>query len=373
MRQPLWIINSLLLLLFLIMLIFMLFSRVALPGRETISPAVRPVVTHVTPEKAKINVATIWEYDLFDTFEQKPPEEIAPLGPGPVPEPPQPSAPLIPAITKPTFLPPLNVTLKGTINDTDDRKNRALIANNDTKQEAAYKVGDVIGDAQLMRIFSNKVIFVRSNGQQEVLYLREKDAKTDPTYVAVGGWSDVVKETAPNNYLVDPALFIERVKTLAQFIEMLDLTTVYKQGTSIGIRVGNIEKDSLGTAMGLKAGDIILKVNNLPADTKIQRAKIYQTIMHIKPADKITLSLNRDGQEFTLTIALQEMKKTSIIKDEAQLTSKVEAISPEAMQEKEAKILQEKFKFAPTLKEIRERERKNIMERGKRTKPSIVE
>ena len=42
------------------------------------------------------------------------------------------------------------------------------------------KTGDVIEDAQLMRIFSNKVVLVRSNGQQEVLYLREKDAKTDP-------------------------------------------------------------------------------------------------------------------------------------------------------------------------------------------------
>lgn len=373
MRQPLWIINSLLLLLFLIMLIFMIFSRVSIPGRETISPAVRAPVTHVMPEKTKLNIATIWEYDLFDTFEQKPTEEVAPLGPGPIPEPPQPSAPMIPALSKPTFLPPLNITLKGTINNSDDRKNRALIANNDTKQETAYKVGDVIGDAQLMRIFSNKVIFVRSNGQQEVLYLREKDAKTDPTYVAIGGWADVIKETAPNNYLVDSALFSERVKTLAQFIEMLDLSTVYKQGMSIGIRVGKLEQDSLGTAMGLRPGDIITKVNDLPADTKIQRAKIYQSIMHINPADKITILVDRDDQEITLTIALQEIKKTSIIKGEEAISPKVEMMSQEAMQEKEAKILQEKFKFAPTLKELRDRERKNMMERGKHSKPSIVE
>jgi len=373
MRQPLWIINSLLLLLFLIMLIFMIFSRVVSPERKKISPALRAPITHVTPEKAKINVDTIWEYDLFDTFEQKAPAEVAPLGPGPIPEPPQPSAPMIPAITKPTFLPPLNVTLKGTINDTDDRKNRALIANNDTKQEAAYKVGDGIGDALLMKIFSNKVIFVRSNGQQEVLYLREKDAKTDPTYVAIGGWADVVKEIEPNYYLIDPALFVERVKTLAQFIEMLDLTTVYKQGTSIGIRVGTLEKDSLGTVLGLRSGDIILKINNFQADTKIQRAKIYQSIMHMRPADKITVQLDRDGQEITLQIALQAIKKTSITEGEEQTPTKVEMVSKEAMQEKEANILREKFKFAPTLKEIRERERKNMMERGKRTKPSIVE
>lgn len=355
------------------MLIFMIFSRVVSPERKKISPALRAPITHVTPEKAKINVDTIWEYDLFDTFEQKTPEAIAPLSAGAMPEPPQPSTPIIPAIAKPTFLPPLNVTLKGTINDSDDRKNRALIANNDTKQETAYKVGDVIGDAQLMRIFSNKVIFVRSNGQQEVLYLREKDAKTDPTYVALGGWSDVVKEASPNNYLIDSTLFTERIKTLAQFIEMLDLTTVYKQGMSIGIRVGSLENDSLGKALGLHSGDIIMRVNDISADTKIQRAKIYQSIMRMHATDTITVLLDRDGLDVTLNISLQESRKPSIIKDESQTPTKVEMVSKETIQEKEAKILHEKFKFAPTLKEIRERERKNMMERGKRMKPSIVE
>ena len=37
-------------------------------------------------------------------------------------------------------------------------------------------------DAQLIKIFNNKAIFLRANGQQEVLYLRPKDAQLDPTY-----------------------------------------------------------------------------------------------------------------------------------------------------------------------------------------------
>lgn len=55
-----------------------------------------------------------------------------------------------------------------------------MIADNKTNQEGTFKVGDTVQDAQLIRIFSNKIILLRNNGQQEVLYLREQDAKLIP-------------------------------------------------------------------------------------------------------------------------------------------------------------------------------------------------
>jgi type II secretory pathway component PulC len=373
MRQPLWIVNSLFVLLLIIVLIFMFFARVSVPVRGNISPLA--VVPSAVLHKPQINSNQIFEFDLFNTYQkalEQPKEEAEPE---PVPLAPAPLDTVVPPLPAVTFVAPLDVTLKAIVTVSyDDRKNRAIILDNKTSKESAYQVGDMFQDAQLMGIFSNKVIFIRANGQQEVLYLREKDAKADPAYLAVGGWQDVVKETGMNEYTVDPVLFFDRIKTLAQFIEMLDLTTVYKKGKSIGCRVGYIERDSLGTVLGLHPGDIILRVNDIAALDKVQRAQIYRSIMAVKPGRPITIDIVRNTMPMRINVLIQEIKKQAVPAVEAAAMSvNVDMMSRETAQEKEARILREKFKFAPTVKEIRNRERKSMMERGKRMKPTIVE
>ncbi len=74
-----------------------------------------------------------------------------------------------------------------------------------TNKESSYKVGDMIEDAQLIRIFSNKVILMRANGQQEVLYLREKDAKLDPTYASGENWEGIISQNGPLEFAINTA------------------------------------------------------------------------------------------------------------------------------------------------------------------------
>ena len=175
MKQPLWIINSSLLLLLLIVGIFILVSREKVPSREPIKPGAS--AGEVRVERPTINSKKIYEKDLFDTYivvpVVKPSDVVLEMPPAPVARP-----PIVPALPAPIFLPPLNVTLKGIVTVSyDDAKNRAIIADNKTNQEGVYKTGDTIEDAQLMRIFANKVVLVRSNGQQEVLYLEKRMQK----------------------------------------------------------------------------------------------------------------------------------------------------------------------------------------------------
>ena len=74
-------------------------------------------------------------------------------------------------------------------------------------------------------------------------------------------WKEVVQSIGTDNYIINIHEFTHRVQTLGQFIDLLDLTTVYKAGKSTGCRVGQLAPQSLGTALGLVKGDIILKVN----------------------------------------------------------------------------------------------------------------
>ncbi len=108
---------------------------------------------------------------------------------------------------------------------------------NRTNKESSFKMGDIVEDAQFIRIFSNKVILMRANGQQEVLYLREKDAKFDPTYANIDGWEGVITRTRPYHYTINTPEFINRIQSLGQFIDTLEVITAYRQGESVGCRV----------------------------------------------------------------------------------------------------------------------------------------
>ncbi len=352
MRHPVWILNSALLFLFIIAAGFIFFSWQRPPEREDIEPEL--VVQQVRRNLPRANIEKIYENDLFGTYhaaiapEQAESEMLMPEAPAPAP---------IKAPEKQTvqFLDPLAVTLKGIMTFSgNDSKNRAVLEDNATKDERLYKVGDKIEDAQLIRIFSNKIMFIRSNGQQEVLYLREKDALTDPSYMGVYGWADVIERVNESLFAVNPELFITRVQNLGQFIDMLDLTTAYKKGDSAGCRIGHLEDNSLGNALGLQQGDIIISVNDIPATTTSHRFKIYKALVSHDTHDTIKVVLRRNNMHLNIEYKLEKIKK----RDHA-----TEQEANEREQDR-LKILQNKQVFAPTMQDIRIREKNYMREQG---------
>lgn len=359
MRYPLWVLNSALLIMVISVLLFIVFSQQELPEREEIEPEVATV-----PMKeglATINLKQIYENDLFGTYEpteavvQEEPKYIVPL-----PEPPSRVPVAIPEKEEPKFLSPLDITLKGIMSVSDGSKNKAIIADNKTEREAVYKIGDKIEDAQLVRIFKTKVIFIRINGQQEVFYLRPEDAQADPTYLVISNWKPVVRKVTPNNYHVYLEEFLKRVKNLAQFIDILSLTTAYSKGMSIGCRVGRTEPNSLAQELGLQDGDIILTVNGIPAADTQSRLEIYKNITNASLGDDITVRLQRGDQNYTLRYKLADF---SIIKKPS---GPGQPVTSHYIQEEQEKMLEKRFKFAPTVREIRKKERRNMLNKGKK-------
>jgi type II secretion system protein C len=356
MKHPLWILNLALLTLVLFAVGFILVVRKKPVTRADLQP--ESTNMPLKGEPVQINIAKIYEKDLFGTFHRDLPA-LSPGGLPPMPEAPFPKPVSIPQEPKPQFLDPLNIQLKGIIIMlNDDSGNRAIIMDNKTNKEVTYHVGQMIEDAQIIQILSNKIVLLRSNGQQEVLYLREKDAQVDPTYVTLDSWHDVVQKASDTEFYISPTQFTNRVKNLAQFIDMLDLITVYKQGHSVGCRIGNLRENSFGKEIGLQTGDIILSINGIPATDTAQRFKIYKGIIAMKPNDLITVDLSRHNQEMTLHYMLKELKP--VRKGSAEPT-----MSAQDIREEQIRVLQQKHKFAPTLKDMREQERKNMLEKGK--------
>ena len=360
MRHPIWILNSTLLFLLIVSGLFMFFAYTTVPERESIEPDV--YVKPVQKDEMQINIAKIYQDDLFGTYKK----ELTPVPEyvKPVPQPPVPETPMVPEIPKPQFLDPLSITLKGIIViGYDESKNRAIIVDEKTAKEKAYKVEDTIEDAQVIKIMNNKVILLRANGQQEVLYLREHDAKNDPTYSIITGWETVIKKTGNNEYLVNPTTFLERVNNLAQFIDLLDLTTVYQKGKSIGCRIGKLEPQSMGTALGMRSSDIVTQINEITATDTPNRFAIYQEIIKMGPKDTISVEILRNNRTIMIYYTIDEFTQEKDIDDTPP--------TQEQLEKEKVKTLHQKHSFAPTIEELRKRERRNMLERGKAPKTTV--
>ena len=358
MRHPFWIVNCTLALLALLALVFMYFGRVSIPERKSIRPKVYTSLAR--KESVAVDIAKVYENDLFGTYQKELPPISAIQFSSPLPAPPAPHTMPTPKQAPPQFLDPLDITLKGImVISHSTAKNGAIIEDNQTKIEKNYHVGNTLEDAQLIRIFSNKIIFLRSNGQQEVLYLREQDAKIDPAFAVIQDWDHVVKKLDSNSFAINPIEFSKRIGNLAQFIDMFNLVTAYRKGSSVGVQIGRIDQKSLGTALDLESGDLITSINNIPTASTEDRIKIYKEVTTLDVGDTITVELSNRGQQRTLQCILQQFVLPGHEK-----TPQAKVLKRLQEEEKTA-ILEEKYKFAPTLHEIESTERRNMFRRGK--------
>lgn len=305
MKQPVWILNSSLLVLFFMSQILLFMLQKAVPRRISISPG----SIQLEEEKiaAPIDIITIYEQDLFGTYNPPilPIESVVNTTVEPIPLPPKFIMPDVPIEKLPTFFAPLDVVLKGVVFVKDDPASCiAIVQSKKTKDERNYQVGDFIEDAQILKILSNRIIIIRSNGQQETLYLREEDAVFDFNTQAKSEPKMIVEDSLYNKYVINIDEFIKRIHNLGEFINLLDLTTVYKQGKSFGCRVGKIEKDSLGSVLGFQTDDIIVKIDDYYIDDLANRMKAYDHIVQKNAGDTIEVLVYRNDDMFVLAYAL---------------------------------------------------------------------
>jgi len=300
MKSPLWILNTMLALLLLVFLLIILLVRPHKPARTSLAvtpPSMAP--GEATPQ---IDPSLIYKNDLFGTYQAAPVPTKAEEEQKRAAVPQPPALKVAQMIQKPSpqFLAPLGVSLKGIMYSSNDQDNRAIVSDNQSKKEALYKVGDSILDAEIIFIGSNKVIFIRSNGQQETLFVTQDDAQEDPIYTQKDSWAPLIKQTGEHEYIVQYEPFVQRIQNLAQFIDMLDITTAFQKGKIVGCRVGKFPQNSVGPLLGLQQGDIITSINNIPTTTTTNRVAIYQELKKNTQEMVITVNLVRQGQPVTL-------------------------------------------------------------------------
>ena len=324
MKQPVWILNSSLLILFFMSQLLLFMLQKAVPRRKSISP--EKIEIEQEQIVAPVTIAKIYEQDLFGTYQPPiaPVESTLDTMVEPIPLPPKFIIPDVPIEKSPTFFAPLDVVLKGVIFVKDDPASCiAIVQLKKTKEERNYQVGDLIEDAQILKILSNRIIIIRSNGQQETLYLREEDAVHDFNTEMKSEPKMIVEDSQDNKYIINIDEFVKRIHNLGDFINLLDLTTVYKQGKSFGCRVGKIEKDSFGSLLGFEVDDVIVKIDDLYVDDLANRMQVYDHVVQKKAGDMIEVVVHRDDDVVVLRYALIDAMLKSVALTPTQLQNKL--------------------------------------------------
>lgn len=359
MRHPFWILNTSLLLLLLVCAGFILFTQQTLPRKIERGKKSAPVKITVSTDMEPIVIGKIFENDLFDTYHEKIEAPSEQHFINPIPVPPSPSEVVIPENPTIPFLPPLAVTLKGIMIINDDSKNMVIVEDNATKKQETYKVGDSLEDAQLIRILYNKIILVRSNGQFETLYLSEKDILNQtPTDTTQDQWSKIIKRTNDYTYQIDPASFTELVTNLAHFIDLFDLTTVYKKGKSYGCRIGKVSSVSLPSALGFESYDTITLIADIAPTTTDNRLEIYKKITELPLESSFTVQFYRNEELKTVMFTLTDLKNPLFENEddeEKEQKSRVGIIlgpSFEELEEERIQLLKDRHTFAKTAQDI---------------------
>lgn len=347
MKRSLWILTSCSLALFVGAILFVSLTGLKKPKLKPLKsiPAKELRPKTLRPQE----ISLIYENDLFDTYVPKPIKKIdEPVIKAP---PRAPTSVTVPRISpqEPKFLEPLSFTLSGTIVTPDPQDNLAILTDNRSKTEKSYKIGDDIEDGQLIEIKEKSVVIIRSNGQQETLYLPGADKilkalNNSDTPIAAKIKSD--------HYAIDPRAFTLKIKSLGDLIDNLNLTTAYQDGVSIGCKVGPMTKESIGHLIGLEKGDIITKIDNQNISTLEERINVYNKIIELKEDNSFDIELKRSSQNIIIKYTLKPLDKPWF-----------EPVKKEApfMQEMIKEDLERRYRFAPTVAEIREKERAAIV------------
>jgi hypothetical protein len=136
------------------------------------------------------------------------------------------------------------------------------------------------------------------------------------------------------------------------------MSTVYKQGKCIGCRLGAIESDSLGVALGLMQGDIITTVNGISANSTDNRMKIYQAVT-LTDTSTVQVDIVRGDATITFNYRISSLPITTG-------TSSLEqpAKSEREIRMEKRQIFEEQNKLAPTLKNLQVQEKKEMLSHG---------
>jgi general secretion pathway protein C len=194
-----------------------------------------------------------------------------------------------------------DIKLMGTISGSD-KNGYAVFIGGDGKQ-SMFKTGEtVFGLGELKRVEKN-VVFIDKNGKMMKISMPDQLTLSDmQASEGTKGIAGSVQSVGKGEYIMDQKATLVALDNPVQIMTDAKLFPNMVKGKVDGFILQGIRKDGFYDNLGMKNGDILLRIN----DSNISNPEnALQTFMALKGMDKVQLDIIRDGNRMTLNYQIR--------------------------------------------------------------------
>ena len=176
------------------------------------------------------------------------------------------------------------------------RETFALVQKLSTKEERVFRLGDQVFDiGPLVAVKKEMAEIQAGGGRIKILTPVAVATETDkaPSQQAAGNFA---AQVGAGSYVVDQRALNAALDNIGQAMTDARLLPSMKDGKVEGFKVSEVKPAGIFGMVGVKNGDVILRMNDFPIDSP---EKAIQSFASLKGQNRIRLDLIRDGKPTT--------------------------------------------------------------------------
>jgi len=181
------------------------------------------------------------------------------------------------------------------------RESFALVKNAVSQEERVFRLGDMVFNAGRLVSVERERVFIESNGRKMELLTPLASASTEP---ASKGEKSAFGSSVSGSVsrVIDKRVLNAAMDNISQTMTDARMLPNQKNGRVEGFRISEIKSDGIFAKLGLKDGDILLRLNDFPVNSP---DSALQSLVALKGQNSITLDLLRDDRPVTYSFDIR--------------------------------------------------------------------
>jgi general secretion pathway protein C len=179
------------------------------------------------------------------------------------------------------------------------RETFALVRHTSKQEERVFRLGDMVFDVgRLAEVARERAFIVINNKRVELLTPMTPPTSSPVSQTAPGVThsNSVVTSTGAGSFVIDQRALNATLDNPAQAMSDARLLPSQKDGKVEGFRASEVKPNGLFSMIGIKNGDVLLRLNDFPMDSP---DKALQSFIALKGQNRLKLDIIRDGQPQT--------------------------------------------------------------------------
>lgn len=179
------------------------------------------------------------------------------------------------------------------------RESFALIQKVSSKEERVFRMGDMVYNAGPLMTVKKEYVEVLAGKVRTKIMTPTASATAVSTPAPAGvapAANTLASQTGAGSYVIDQRTLNASLDNIGQAMTDARLLPSMKDGKVEGFRASEVKPQGIFGTIGIKNGDILLRMNDFPIDSP---EKAIQSFATLKGQSRIRLDLIRDGQPVT--------------------------------------------------------------------------